>query len=59
MKTIAGYIKSFALYLKTEKGWHDFTDYIRAAVILAAVMAMVRVLWDMLLIGGVTGLFTR
>lgn len=34
-------------YLKTEKARRDLMDWIRAAVIIAAVMAMVRIIADM------------
>lgn len=42
-----GYIYSFINYLKTDKGRHDCWDYIRAIMIMAAVMVGIR-----LLIGG-------
>ncbi len=38
-----GYLQSLWKYLKTEKGRHDFTDYVRAIVIMAAVMAVLRI----------------
>ncbi|HMM22779.1 MAG TPA: hypothetical protein PKA10_18835 [Selenomonadales bacterium] len=44
-----GYLHTFWNYLRSPKGRHDFMDYIRAAVILAAVMAIIRVMMDMLL----------
>lgn len=43
-----GYIRAIRNYLQTEKGRHDFVDYIRAALIMAAVMAMARIILDML-----------
>jgi hypothetical protein len=46
---VVGYIYAILNYLKTEKARHDLVDYIRAAIIIAAVMAMVRIILDMLL----------
>jgi hypothetical protein len=43
-----GYFYAILNYLKTDKARHDVVDYIRAAVIIAAVMAMVRVLIDII-----------
>jgi hypothetical protein len=43
-----GYIHALWNYLKTEKARMDLEDYIRAAVIIAAVMAMVRIIADMI-----------
>lgn len=43
-----GYIYALWNYLKTEKAKRDLLDYFRAAVIIAAVMAMVRIAIDML-----------
>ena len=39
-----GYIYSMINYLKTDKGRHDFLDYMRAIVIMLAVMAGIRIL---------------
>ncbi len=41
------YLQSLWNYLKTEKVRYEIVDYIRAAVVIAAVMAMVRIVWDM------------
>jgi hypothetical protein len=43
-----GYLYAIVNYLKTEKARHDLFDYIRAAVIMAAIMAMVWISLDML-----------
>jgi len=43
-----GYFYSLVNYLKTEKGWHDCLDYIRAIVIMCAVMAGIRILLDII-----------
>jgi len=43
-----GYFYAILNYLKTEKARRDMADYIRAAVIIAAVMAMVRIALDLL-----------
>ena len=43
-----GYFYGIWNYLKTEKARRDIGDYVRAAVIIAAVMAMVRIIVDML-----------
>lgn len=43
-----GYLISLINYLKTEKARHDLFDYLRAMVIMAAVMALVRVVIDIL-----------
>jgi len=59
MKIVMGYVTAISNYLRTDKGKHDFWDYVRAIVIMAAVMAMVRVLWDMILISGVFAVFTK
>lgn len=42
------YLYAIINYLKTEKARHDVLDYVRAAVIIAAVIAMVRIIVDML-----------
>lgn len=42
-----GYRQALWHWLKTEKTRRDLMDYVRAAVVIAAVMAMVRVAWDM------------
>ncbi|WP_156523273.1 hypothetical protein [Pelosinus fermentans] len=39
-----GYFYSLMNYLKTDKGKHDCLDYIRAIVIMASVMAGIRIL---------------
>ena len=39
-----GYIYSSVNYLKTDKGRHDSLDYLRAIVIMFAVMAGIRIL---------------
>jgi hypothetical protein len=39
-----GYFYSLMNYLKTDKGKHDCLDYIRAIMIMAAVMAGIRIL---------------
>ncbi|WP_198003893.1 hypothetical protein [Thermosinus carboxydivorans] len=44
-----GYFYALWNYLKTDKARYDLMDYIRAAIIIGAVMAMVRVLADILL----------
>jgi chorismate synthase len=59
MKLVIGYLRAINQYVSTEKGRHDLLDYIRAVVIIGAVMAMVRVLWDMLLMSGIYSFFTR
>jgi hypothetical protein len=43
-----GYFNALWNYLKTEKGKRDLEDYVRAAVIIAAAMAMVKIIADML-----------
>jgi hypothetical protein len=43
-----GYMYALWNWLKTEKTRRDLMDYLRAAVVIAAVMAMVRIVWDML-----------
>ncbi|HEY3426302.1 MAG TPA: hypothetical protein VGL27_16010 [Negativicutes bacterium] len=42
-----GYLHAWWNYIKTPKGQHDLLDYIRAAIIMASVMAMLRILVDM------------
>lgn len=59
MKTVLGYVYAISNYLRTEKGHHDFWDYIRAIIIMGAVMAMVRVLWDMILLSGAAAIFAK
>jgi hypothetical protein len=44
-----GYFYSLVNYLKTDKGKHDCLDYIRAIVIMAAVMVGIRILIGTLL----------
>lgn len=44
---MVGYLTSLVRYFKTAKGRHDLLDYLRAAVIMAAVMAVVRVAVDL------------
>jgi len=41
------YFSALWNWLKTDKTRQDLTDYIRAAVVIAAVMAMARIAWDM------------
>jgi len=41
-----GYFYSLLYYLRTDKGKHDCLDYIRALLIMAAVMAGIRILLD-------------
>ncbi|MDT8902238.1 hypothetical protein [Anaeroselena agilis] len=43
-----GYIHALWSWLKTEKTRHDLMDCLRAAVVIAAVMAMVRIVFDMI-----------
>jgi len=43
-----GYIYSMVNYLKTDKGKHDFLDYMRAIVIMLAVMAGIRMLIEIM-----------
>lgn len=50
MRLIMGYVYAIANYLKTEKCRHDLFDYVRAMVIMAAVMAVIRISWDMAII---------
>lgn len=38
-----GYIYAILNYLRTEKARHDLFDYFRAAVIMAAAMAVIRI----------------
>jgi len=38
-----GYIYAILNYLRTEKARHDVFDYFRAAVIMAAAMAVIRI----------------
>lgn len=42
------YIQALWNWLRTEKTRRDFLDYVRAAVVIAAVMAMVRIVLDMI-----------
>lgn len=44
-----GYVYSLVNYLKTDKGRHDCLDYIRAIVIMLAVMAGIRIFIDILI----------
>lgn len=44
-----GYFYSLLNYLKTDKGRHDCLDYLRAIVIICAVMAGIRILIDIIL----------
>ncbi len=39
-----------ANYLRTEKGGHDCRDVLRAVLLIGAVMAIIRILWDQILI---------
>lgn len=43
-----GYFYALWNWLKTDKTRRDLMDYVRAAVIIAAVMAMVRIMLDMI-----------
>jgi chorismate synthase len=43
-----GYLQTFWNYIKTEKGRHDITDYVRAVIIMASVIAMLRILAEFL-----------
>jgi len=43
-----GYLQALMNYMKTDKARWDIVDYIRAVVIIAAMMAMVRIVVDML-----------
>lgn len=43
-----GYFYAVWNYLKTEKARNDIMDYIRAIIIIGSVMAMVRILLDIL-----------
>jgi hypothetical protein len=47
-RTQMGYLRALVNYLKTDKARWDMIDYFRAAVIIAAMMAMVRIVVDML-----------
>lgn len=42
------YIQALWNWLRTEKTRRDLKDYVRAAVVIAAVMAMVRIVLDMI-----------
>lgn len=42
-----GYLRALWYYLNTGKARRDLADYIRAAVVIGAIMAMVRIIWDM------------
>ena len=44
-----GYLQSLVNYLKTDKGKHDCLDYIRAIMIMAAVMVGIRILFNTVL----------
>ena len=44
-----GYIYSMVNYLKTDKGRHDCLDYMRAFIIMLAVMAGIRILLDVII----------
>jgi predicted aconitase with swiveling domain len=43
-----GYLYALVNYLKTEKARHDIMDYVRAIIIMGAVMAMIRIMLDIL-----------
>lgn len=45
-----GYLNGLWNWLRTEKTRRDLMDYVRAALVIAAVMAMVRIAWDMVCI---------
>ncbi len=38
-----GYVYAILNYLRTEKARHDLFDYLRAAIIMAAAMAVIRI----------------
>jgi len=38
-----GYVYAILNYLRTEKARHDVFDYLRAAIIMAAAMAVIRI----------------
>jgi hypothetical protein len=42
------YLQALWNWLKSEKTRRDFADYVRAALVIAAVMAMVRIVMDMI-----------
>lgn len=44
-----GYFYSFMNYLKTDKGRHDCLDYMRAILIMLAVMAGIKILIDIII----------
>jgi hypothetical protein len=43
-----GYIQALWNWLREDKTRRDLMDYVRAAVVIAAVMAMVRIVMDMI-----------
>ena len=45
---LMGYFYSLVHYLKTDKGRHDALDYLRAILIMAAVMAGIRILFEII-----------
>lgn len=38
-----GYVRAIIAYFRTEKARHDVVDYLRAVVIMAAVMTAIRI----------------
>ena len=43
---MTGYLRTLRNYLRTEKGWHDFLDYLRAAaIILLTSLILGLVIW--------------
>jgi hypothetical protein len=43
-----GYLRTILGYLRTEKARRDLIDWLRAVMIIGAMMAMVRIIVDML-----------
>lgn len=43
-----GYLRAILSYLRTPKGKHDFLDYIRAVIIITAVIMIVRVALELI-----------
>jgi len=43
-----GYIRTIVSYLKSEKTRMDIVDWLRAAVIIGSIMAITRIIVDML-----------
>lgn len=38
-----GYVRAIIAYIQTEKARHDIADYLRAIIIMAAVMTAIRI----------------